>query len=360
MLEVVDRTRRIARRRPGETHVGLFGRFDRQRPMVRHASRHRAHDVERVERRDARPHVAHLGSEPRVRQVEPIRRRAHRQPQQKALGRRAVRARDESRISHATCIVRQQRILTDPLRKDALGQAGDEHDGECPAANLMGRSDEHAAVPPWRWVPVERQQTRLQKIADLLQRDRPDRRHRSKIGEHAQHPAGAAEDTGREIRESIEPFAPRGAGGPVTKRVDDRQRERAQMPQVSKIPRDGAAAGRLRFFPIDFCQAHTILGSEPVEGDGEPLDEKIAALLEQRHLKKRDLDCRFDNQLFPFPRRAQRAGHDRLVFGVGKNRIVFPIGIRAVRSCKAGIRFIPGDRRRSDRAGIEAGHFAER
>ena len=142
---------------------------------------------------DARPHVAHLGSEPRIRQVEPIGRRAHRQPQQEALGRRAARARDESRISHATCIVRQQRILTDPLRKDALGQAGDEHDGECPAANLMGRSDEHAAVPPWRWIPVERQQTRLQKIADLLQRDRPDRRHRSKIGEHAQHPGGAAE-----------------------------------------------------------------------------------------------------------------------------------------------------------------------
>ena len=216
----------------------------------------------------------------------------------------------------------------------------------------MGRSDEHAAVPPWRWIPVERQQTRLQKIADLLQRDRPDRRHRSKIGEHAQHPAGAAEDTGREIRESIEPFAPRGVGGPVTKRVDDRQRERAQMPQVSKIPRDGAAAGRLRFFPIDFCQAHTILGGEPVEPP-PPTPFPLGAI------DSAD-DCRFDNQLFPFPRRAQRAGHDRLVFGVGKNRIVFPIGIRAVRSRKAGIRFIPGDRRRSDRAGIEAGHFAER
>ncbi len=284
--------------------------------MVGDAARDRAHHVERVEGRHPRPGFGDV--EPRIRQVQALAGGADRDLQQKALGRGALGARDERRarlrMQGGACRTRrermprrveQHRILAQPLRKHALGEAGHEDDAERAAAHLVRAADEHAAVAPRRRVPVERQQPLLQHRARLLERHRPDRRHRSQVGEHRQHAGRPAEHAGRQRGHPIQPLAPARLVGPVGQRVDDWQRERTQVAQVAQVAPIPADARRLGLVATELVEAQSVVGGEPVEPAPPPALAVLA-------VAPRD-DRRLDDELFPLPGRAQRAGHDRLV-----------------------------------------------
>ncbi len=122
--------------------------------VVRDHPGERAHDVERVERRHARPRLrrrrcadtrASSAPSPRRRRggAAGARRRRDRLPSP-SMGSSARRSR-----------VEQQRILAAALRKHALREAGDEHDAERAAAQRVRRGDEDAAEARLRRLAIE-------------------------------------------------------------------------------------------------------------------------------------------------------------------------------------------------------------
>ena len=93
VLGVVDGARGIGRRGPREPRAGFGERLVLELLEVGHAAGERALDVERVERRHARARLGEVHA--RIREVQPLGRRAGREPQQRALGRRPVLARGQ-------------------------------------------------------------------------------------------------------------------------------------------------------------------------------------------------------------------------------------------------------------------------
>ena len=176
----------------------------------------------------------------------------------------------------------------------------------------MRRADKHAAVSARRRIPVEHQQARLQEVADFLERDRTNRRHRPKIREHAKDAPRPAQHTRRQVRQPIEPFTPVGRLRPVAERIDDRQGELAEVAQIPLIAEDRGAARRIHLLAFELRQPQAVLRREAVEPAPPPL-------FPFRPIGAAD-HRRLDDQLFPFPGRAERTGDDGFLVGIGRNR----------------------------------------
>ena len=208
VLEVVDRDRRVRRRRPAETGVPLGGGRGLEVLVVGDPAGDGAHDVERVERRDARPRLRDL--DPRVREPQAFGGRADREPQQQTLGLPALRLRRQARVQrHAQVGVEHHRVFVRLLRKHAFREAGHEDDAEGAAARLLRAADEDAAVAGPRRLVLEQQQTFRDDIARLVERHRADGPHRAQIGQHLQHAVGMPEHARRQRGEAVQPLAPR-------------------------------------------------------------------------------------------------------------------------------------------------------
>ena len=91
--------------------------------MIGNPTRDRAHDVERIERRHARPHLAQLASDARIRQIQPLGGGADRESQQQTFRAGAIGLRHKRRVDVASHSIRQQRIFPHPFRKHALRQS---------------------------------------------------------------------------------------------------------------------------------------------------------------------------------------------------------------------------------------------
>ena len=234
--------------RPGAGQSSLAppstARVALQRLVIGNAAGDRAHDVEHVERRHARPRPADV--EPRIRQPQPLGRRADGQPQQQALGlgavllERAGRRPSGSRISSSSSIG-SSRGFCGNMRS---ASAGHEHDAEGAAARLLRTADEHArrsgspadarracaAVPRGRRAPP---------------RARPDRSRPSAAARRARAaraPAVAARAApDRAKRASHSPQV--AVRGQDAERVDDRQREAAQVREVPGVALDARSRG---------------------------------------------------------------------------------------------------------------------
>ena len=182
----------------------------------------------------------------------------------------------------------------------------------------MRRADEQPAVATRGRVPVERREPVVEHVSRLLERDRSDLRHRAQVGERLEHPHRPAQHVRREGEEAFEPAAPRVVVGPRGELVDDRQRELPQMRQVPEVALQARAAGGLGLLARQLVDAAAIVVREAVE----PATPPRAAVRARASADHR----RFDNQLFPLPRRSQRPFDDRVVVGIGSG-----VGGRMVR-----------------------------
>ncbi len=304
MFEVVDGAIGIGRRRPRQARAGFLRRVGRQHAVVRDRPGDRPHDVERIEGRDPRARFRHV--EARVREVQALRRGANRNLEEKAFGRRAiVLAREPGVRKPVARRVEEQRILARPLRNDPLGEAGHEDHPERSAPRLERRPHEQPSVAAKRRLPVERDETIVQDIARFLDRHRPDAGHRPQLRQCLQHPRGTAQHASGQFSEAIDPLAPHRLIGPVGKRVDDRQRELAQVREVPQVALEARNACRLGLLAFQLGDPISEVGRQPIEpAPPPPLAVRAAASPDDR---------RFDDQFLPFPWRSQRAGHHRFV-----------------------------------------------
>ena len=344
VLEVVDGTHGIARRRPREAGAALGGGIGGQCPVVANAPGDGADDVEGIEGRHARTHVAHLAAQSRIREVQALGGGADREPQEQPFGRRPICPRHQVGARLAAHIVEQQRILADALRKCPLSQTGHEYDAEGAPPQLVRRADEHATVTLSRRLPLERQQTILQHVPRFLERHGADRRHGPQSREHLQHPRRTLKDLRRESGKCVQPLPPCRPLGPASQRVDDRQRERAQMTKIAQVALEASDAWRVRFFAPQFREAKLVLRRQPVKpATPPPLAVDAVHAADHRRL---------DDQLFPFPRRPQRPGNDRLVVRIGYAVWRDEVGRRIVvrRRSEARVRLVVGHGRKTGRA----------
>jgi hypothetical protein len=191
VLEIVDRTVGILRRRPCQARPGFVGGVGRQHAVIRHLTGDRPHHVKRIERGHACTRFGHVHA--RIGQIQTFRRRANRNLQQQTLCRAAIILHEEIAIGLAPPIVEEQRIFAGALRHNALGQTRHEDDPERSPARLMRRADEEPPISTrWR-VPIECRQAIVQHVPRFLERHRTDRGHRTQIGERPEHTIGARE-----------------------------------------------------------------------------------------------------------------------------------------------------------------------
>ena len=174
----------------------------------------------------------------------------------------------------------------------------------------MRRADEQPAVASGRRLPVEGDQTIVQHVARFLERHRADVAHRPQIGQRLQHALRPMQAAPGDRTEALDPFAPGRLFGPLGERIDDRQRELPQVRQVPEIALEPGDARRLGLFFLQRLDSAAVVGGEPVEPAPPP---RLAVLA-----RAPADDRRFDDQLFPFPRRPQRAGDDRFVVRVDR------------------------------------------
>ena len=306
VLDVVDRLAAIGRRRPRQ------GRLRRPRGGLlqlvgaRHAAGHRAPDLQRVQRRHARPPFAHFNR--REGDVQPPCGGADGQPQLQLLQIGPLVLGGQARLQPRSRLVQQQRILARLLRKHALGERRNEDDLERAAAQLRRAGDEDAAVTACGRVRFERRETIREHARRFRQRDRSDAAHRPQIGKDAQHAVRPPQHARRERVEGIEPFGPYGLRGPRRERADDRQREGRQLPHVLDFSRQLIDPRRLRVGALQFPLLQRALLGEPVQ----PARPAVIA---------RDDAC-VGEQPLPFPRRAHRPVRRRLPVRRERLRVV--------------------------------------
>ena len=312
MFEVVDCPIGIARCRPRQARAAFVGGLRRQYTMIRHTTGDGTDDVERVERRNPRPRFGDV--EAWIRQIQPLARRACGDFQQQTLGRPPLILANQARVERAAPLVEQQGIFVETLRHQALGEAWHEHHTKRAAPRLMRRAHEEATVSLRRRVPFERRQAIVKDIARLFERDRSNISHRPEVGQRLQHSRGASECKVRERGESLQPLAPQRTIGPIGKAVDHRQRELAQMGQVLEIALKSHHTRRFRLFLAQLREPVSEIRREAVETT-TPACLAVSA-------RPSPDDRRLDDELFPLPRRSQRAGHHRFLVRVGEIGLV--------------------------------------
>ena len=165
-----------------------------------------APDLHRVERRDAGPRLEQLDA--RVGQIRAPGRGAHGQPQQQALVAGPVVLDGELGAEALPERVEEDGVLARLLGKDALGQAGDEHDVELAPARVLERADEHLPVAGGRRPLGDGGELVAQHVAHLVEGHRPDGAERAELRQHGQHALRAPEHgggEGLEVRRSTPP-----------------------------------------------------------------------------------------------------------------------------------------------------------
>ena len=161
----------------------------------------------------------------------------------------------------------------------------------------MRGADEHAAVASCRWIRFEQQQTLGQYAARFIEIDRADVGHRPQIGQHAQHLRRRPQPAWHQRFEEIEPGSPQRLGWPPVERLDDRERERPQVLELSDHVRDG----REPRLPATLVQERlSLLPFELLRFAVEPPRPSSGAAADHGGL---------DEELLPAPRCAQRAGN---------------------------------------------------
>ena len=265
---------------------------------ARHAAGHRAPDLERVERRHARPSFADLRpSDTRGRAARSAAPTASR-----SCSFSARRARPASRRpapSARARLVEQQRILARLLREHPLGQRRDEDDveasGRAAAAGwrrARGRSGAPAARPR-AWPADRRARARASSSATgpTSPIGRRSARRAARVGPRAARAARARRSASSHSR-------PRRLRRPRRRARDDRQRERRELPQVFDLPRELIDPRRLRLGALPArccCSSHSSTSPFSRRSQRSPLGDH----------------ARFDEQPLPFPRRASGAARRR-------------------------------------------------
>ena len=302
----------------------FVGRLGRQHAMVGHASGDRAHDVERVERRHARARFGDV--EARIREIQAL-ASPRRSRSSAAAARRLPRSScpTSAASSVAAPLVEQQRILARPLRHDALGEARHEDDAERAAARLMRRADEQPAVAARRRLPVERDQPIVQDVARFFER-RPARRPPSAAARRASaaRAPGRRSARARQRAEPLEPLAPRRLA---------RASRRAHRRSAARTARRCARFRRSRSnraMRADSGSSRLSSAIRIPEVGGQAVEPPPPARLAVRAAPAAD-HRRLDDQLFPLPRRPQRARHDRLVVRIDRIRRARGLGRAIVR-----------------------------
>ena len=208
MFEIVDRTRGIVRRRPGESGPPFRRGAVLQFLVIRHPSGDRAHDVQGVEGRHAWTRFRDLDA--RVRQPEPLGRGPDREPQQQPLRLTAVFLVGEVGAErHAHLAIEHHRVFVRLARKHPLGEAGNEDHTERPPARLLRAGHEHAAVPRCRRIVLEQEEAIGDHIARFVERHRADIRHRTQFRDDPDDPFRLPQDPRRQCLEQVQPLAPR-------------------------------------------------------------------------------------------------------------------------------------------------------
>ncbi len=178
------------RRRPAEARARLLGRLGGQHAVVGHATGDRPHDVERIEGRHAGTRFRDV--EPRIREIQPLGRRADRDLQQQSLG--AARGRPGGR-ARDRCVTRGHRAAADLRGAAAARRARPDRArtrrgrcGRAPDAACRRTSARTGA----RRIPVEADQAIVQHVARFLDGDRPDFGHRAAVRRASAAPAPGA------------------------------------------------------------------------------------------------------------------------------------------------------------------------
>ena len=145
MLHIVYRRGRSDRRWPIELTPPSAAAARLQNLVVGNAAGDRAHDVQHIERRHARPSPTDI--EPWIREPETLGGSADGEAQQETLRFRAILLQDESGIERlAHLAIEQHRIFARLLRKQPLGQTGNEDHAKRTAARLMWAPDEDLSI----------------------------------------------------------------------------------------------------------------------------------------------------------------------------------------------------------------------
>ncbi len=214
VLDFIDRVAGESRRRPVELGAAGSGGLALEILVMRNLAEDRAHDVENIERRHARPRAGNV--EARVGQPQAVCRGADGKTQKEALDLAAIVLNREAggsrvkagveRLPHL--LVEQQRILPQLLRKHALGEAGDEHDLERAAARLVRAANEHTAVAIGWGLLLERAKAFGEHISRLFEAHRADGAHRAQFAEDAQDARRPAQHAWRQLAKALDPLAP--------------------------------------------------------------------------------------------------------------------------------------------------------
>ncbi len=299
VFEIVDRAIRIFRRRPREACAGFSRSVARKLTMIRNLAGDGAHDVERIERRHARARFGDV--EPGIREIEAVFRRANRQLQQQPLGVLAILLTDKVAAQRVPPVVEQQRILMRTLRHHALGETRNEDDFERAATRLVRRADEDAAVAPCRRLPVEHHQPLAQHVAHFLETDGADIRHRPQRCQRLENAIGTAQRGLGQRDEAIEPLTPRRAIRPCGKRIDDGQREVAEVTEIFQVALVPPDTRRFGFLALQRLDPQLVVVLQAIETPAPPLAAVRAGAASDNR--------RLDDELFPLPRRSQCPGN---------------------------------------------------
>ena len=170
----------VARRGPSEPRGLLAGRALVEFVETGQAALGGAQHLQRVE--GGHPRTSLVEIDAREGEQHAAARRAGGQTQREALSGDAGLLEFEIVAEAFARGVGQNRILGELFRKDALGQAGDDHDVEIETAKVVCGGDHHRAVAPpgrGRFEPAE---PLGEHLAHFIKADRPHRRHRLELG----------------------------------------------------------------------------------------------------------------------------------------------------------------------------------
>ncbi len=290
VLHRIDGARGIVRRRPRQTRPAGLGGLALERLRVGDDPGEGAPDLHRVERRDAGPRLEQLDA--RVGQIRAPGRGAHSQPQQQALVAGPVVLDGELGAEALPERVEEDGVLAGLLGKDALGQAGDEHDVELSPPRVLERADEHLPVAGGRRPLGDGGELVAQHVAHLVEGHRPDGAERAELRQHGQHALRAPEHGGGEGLEVADPLRPGGGGGQRRQRVDHRQGEAREVLEVGEVPLDRREARGVRLLLPQLFEPEAHLRGESLQPAHPPL-----AAADHR---------RVDEEPLPLPRRTER------------------------------------------------------
>ena len=275
VLEIIDGSHRIGRRRPGE--MCLRRKF----AQFRDASRHRPDHIERIKRSDAR--APRRGIEPRIRNIQRLFSCADSHVQAEPLLGRTVVVRRQIGREIAAGRVEQERIFINTRRKHTLDEPRHEDDFERTARSLLDRRNEDASVAPLRRAHFECAEPLGQRDAHFIDPHGRDFRHWLELGQHLENAIGPPQRRGGEIAQRIDPVAPAPAVLQLIEAPHDRQREVAKVCKPVELALDDVDARRFRLFAADFREAAPELRIEPTQApipprfpsDDRRLDEQL-------------------------------------------------------------------------------------